>query len=71
MSADVSTACTPGTRFASLVSMLMMRAWASGLIVNAAHSMLGSFMSAVYFCLPLTLSRPSTRISSEPRTASA
>jgi hypothetical protein len=63
ISAPVSTARTPGTSFAAAVSMLTIFACANGLMAKAAHSVFGRLMSAVYLMRPLTLSRPSTRIS--------
>ena len=50
----VSTACTPGIRVASEISILTIRAWACGLRSTRPYSMPGRLRSAVA-CFPLDL----------------
>src|SRR5580765_4716709 len=61
MSAAVSTARTPGSALALLVSMRMILACACGLRRSFASSMPRGLMSATYWTWPVTLSAPSAR----------
>ena len=56
MSAAVSTARTPGSALALLVSMRMILAWACGLRRSFACSMPRGLMSATYWTWPVTFS---------------
>src|SRR6185369_3439201 len=60
-SEPTSTALTPGTRSALLVSIRLMRAYGTGLLKQRPHNVSGNFRSALYCALPVTLSSPSTR----------
>src|SRR6267143_1080018 len=61
MSAAVSTARTPASALARLVSMRLMRAWACGLRSSLACSRPLGFRSATYDTWPVTFSGPSGR----------
>ena len=62
-SAAVMTAWTPGRRRAAVVSIRRIRAWGTSATRSAPWSIPVTVMSAAYRPLPVTLSRPSWRMS--------
>ncbi len=68
-SAPVTTAFTPGSASAFLVSMPRMRAWACGLRLMRPQIMPGMTKSAPNAARPVTLSTPSGRIGRVPTLA--
>ena len=66
MSSPVITARTPGSAFASVVSIRTMRAWGRLLCSTLPQMMPGSAWSAAYSARPVVLSTPSTRAVAVP-----
>jgi hypothetical protein len=62
----VSTFSTPGARSAALVSIAVMRARATVLVIITACATRSTGISAAYFAPPVTLRRPSIRSSGRP-----
>src|SRR6266508_3062386 len=71
VSAAVTTARTPRSRFARLVSMPRIRACGYGLRSTAPQSIPGSITSAMYSAHPVTFSSASTSGSRRSTTASS
>src|SRR5215510_624493 len=65
-SAPVSTASTPGSAFAALASIDLMRAWACGERTNTARVSPGRLTSSVYCPLPVMKRKSSLRRTAAP-----
>jgi hypothetical protein len=66
---SVMTRSTSGFRWAAAASMRSTVPRATELYTNAAYDTLGIALSAAYSALPVTLSRPSTRVTGPARSA--
>jgi hypothetical protein len=64
----ISTAVTPGALDASPVSILIIRAWACGLVNSAACNIRAGLTSDGYLARPVSFATASTRVARVPIT---